>query len=78
MKTEMQQDVTSVKRGSKCCAADIMREELAEAIRSKMMEIQINRLIQYSMGTYELEEGEIVDFEELIYIATRPIILNIN
>jgi len=78
MKTEMQQDVPSVKSGSKCCAADIMREELVKAIRSKMMEIQINRLIQYSMGTYELEEGEIVDFEELIYIATRPIILDIN
>jgi hypothetical protein len=55
-----------------------MREELVAAIRAKMMEQYINRLIQYSMGTYELEEGEIVDFDEFEYIATRPIHLDDN
>jgi hypothetical protein len=55
-----------------------MREELIAAIRVKMMEQYINRLIQYSMGTYELEEGEIVDFDEFEYIATRPIYLGDN
>ena len=59
-------------------SVDIMREELVAAIRAKMMEQYINRLIQYSMGTYELEEGEIVDFDEFEYIATRPIHLDDN
>jgi hypothetical protein len=59
-------------------SVDIMREELIAAIRVKMMEQYINRLIQYSMGTYELEEGEIVDFDEFEYIATRPIYLGDN
>ena len=59
-------------------AADIMREEIIAAIRAKMMERYINRLIQYSMGTYELEEGEIVDFDEFDYIATLPIYLDDN
>lgn len=57
---------------------DIMREEVVAAIRAKMMEQYINRLIQYSMGTYELEEGEIVDFDEFDYIATLPIYLDDN
>jgi hypothetical protein len=30
------------------------------------------------MGTYELEEGEIVDFDLFEYIATRPIYLDDN
>ena len=55
-----------------------MREEVVAAIRAKMMEQYINRLIQYSMGTYELEEGEIVDFDEFDYIATLPIYLDDN
>ena len=59
-------------------AADFMREELVAAIRAKMMEQYINRLIQYAMGTYELEEGEIVDFDLFDYIATRPIHLDDN
>jgi hypothetical protein len=75
MNTEMKNE-QQTKCGS--CAADIMREELIAAIRVKMMEQYINRLIQYSMGTYELEEGEIVDFDEFEYIATRPIYLDDN
>ena len=59
-------------------AADMMREETIAAIRAKMRERYINRLIQYSMGTYELEEGEIVDFGEFDYIATLPIYLDDN
>ena len=59
-------------------SADFIREELIATIRAKMMEQYINRLIQYSMGTYELEEGEIVDFDLFDYIATRPICLDDN
>ena len=43
--------------------AEILREEVADAIRAKMTEIHINRMLQYAMGTYELEEGEIVEFD---------------
>ena len=43
--------------------AEMLREEVIETIRARMMEIHINRMIQYAMGTYELEEGEIVEFD---------------
>ena len=75
MNTEMKNE-QQTKYGS--CAADIMREEIIAAIRVKMMEQYIDRLIQYSMGTYELEEGEILDFDLFDYIATRPIYLGDN
>jgi hypothetical protein len=44
-------------------AAYFMREEILATIKAQIVEQSVNRLIQYHLGQYELEEGEIIDVE---------------